>query len=211
MWPGLPAATLSVPPEPLAGLCLASLALIWLCLWRSRIRFWGIPPLVVAVLVLPLFVTPPDILVSPDLRMIAFRQPEAVYLEAEGHDDFTLGEWRRFFGGRAVLPFPSPGLRPPPGGVLCSADGCVLPGRGGGSILLWRSDSPPADCRGIAVAVTTGYWDDPPGPGCAGLPVIDRDRIHAGEATAVWLARSGVTVRADRPGRGDWPWLGASP
>jgi competence protein ComEC len=37
----LPAATLSVPPESLAGLCVASLGLIWLCLWRSPARLLG--------------------------------------------------------------------------------------------------------------------------------------------------------------------------
>ncbi len=201
----LPAATLSVPPEPLAGLCIASLALIWLCLWRSRLRILALPPLVVAVFVLPAFVRVPDILVSPDLRMIAVREPAAVYLEARGHDDFTLGEWRRFFGGRAVLALPAAG-RARSAGVVCSADGCVLPGRDGGSVLLWLADAPPADCRGIAVIVATGYLDAPAGPGCAGLPVVDRDRVQDGQAIAIRLAPA-VRVRTDRETRGLWPWL----
>ena len=51
---GLPAATLSVPPESLAGLCIASLGLIWLCLWRSAARLLGLGPLLFGVFVMPL-------------------------------------------------------------------------------------------------------------------------------------------------------------
>ncbi len=206
----LPAATLSVPPEPLAGLCIASLGLVWLCLWRSRMRFAGLVPLVFAVFVMPVFVQVPDILVSPDLRMIAVREPAAVYLEQQGHDDFTLGEWRRFFGDRAVVPLPAQGALGQgalgQGRVVCSADGCVLPGRGGGSVLLWRADAPPADCRGLAVIVAAGYLDGLQGPGCAGLPVVDRDRVQSGQAIAVRLGPP-VVLRTDRGARGTWPWL----
>jgi competence protein ComEC len=199
----LPAATLSVPPEPLAGLCLASLSLVWLCLWRGPIRGLGVPPLILAVLVLPIFMRAPDILVSPDLRMIAVREPGAIYLEARGHDDFTLGEWRRFFGGRAVVPLPAAGAL---GRVSCTSDGCVLPGTRAGSILLWRAYAPPADCRGVAVIVATGYLDDPAGPACAGLPLVDRDRVQAGQAIAIRLTPS-IRIRTDRETRGNWPWL----
>jgi competence protein ComEC len=199
----LPAATLSVPPEPLYGLCIASLGLIWLCLWRGRLRALGLVPLVVAVFILPLFARVPDVLVSPDLRMIAVREPGAVYLQQTGHDDFTLGEWRRFFGGRSVIPLSAQGALGP---AVCSADGCVLPGTRAGAVLLWRADAPPANCRGIGLILATGYLDDLQGPGCAGLPVIDRDRIQSGQATAAFLGPP-VAIRSDRAGRGDWPWL----
>jgi competence protein ComEC len=203
----LPAATLSVPPGPLAGLCIASLGLIWLCLWQGRIRLLGLAPLVLGVVVMPAFARPPDILVSPDLRMVAVREQGAVYLQQTGHDDFTLGEWRRFFGGLPVIAMPGMAV-PARGQVVCSADGCLLPGKGAaGSVLLWRAEAPPANCRGIGLIVATGYLDRLQGAGCAGLPVIDRDRVGRDQAIAIRLDGRAVAIRADRAGRGSWPWL----
>ena len=202
----LPAATLSVPPESLAGLCIASLGLIWLCLWRSPARLLGIGPLVFGVVVMPCFVQPPDILVSPDLRTIAVREPDAVYLEQTGHDAFTLGEWRRFFAGRRVVALPAEGT-PAGSGAACSAEGCVLPGRGGGGVLIWRAYDPPANCRGIAVIITAGYLDPPRGVACGGVAVVDRDRVRSGQAIAIWLRPHGLLIQADRDARGAWPWL----
>jgi competence protein ComEC len=202
----LPAATLPVPPESLAGLSIASLGLIWLCLWRSPARLFGLAPLVLGVVVMPCFVRLPDILVSPDLRTIAVGEPEAVYLQQTGHDDFTLGEWRRFFAGRPVVALPAEGT-PAGSGVACSAEGCVLPGRGAGAVLIWRAYTPPANCRGIAIIITTGYLDEAQGVGCAGLTLVDRARVRSGQAIAIRLEPHGLLVDADRDGRGNWPWL----
>jgi competence protein ComEC len=202
----LPAATLSVPPESLAGLCIASLGLIWLCLWRSPLRLLGLGPLLFGVFVMPCFVRAPDILVSPDLRTVAVREPEAVYLEQTGHDDFTLGEWRRFFGGRPVVALPGQGSLAG-GRVACSPTGCVLAGGAAGAVLLWRAYAPPANCRGISVIIAAGYLDALAGPGCAGLAVVDRDRVRAAQAIAIRLDPHGPVVIADRDGRGIWPWL----
>jgi competence protein ComEC len=202
----LPAATLSVPPESLAGLCVASLGLIWLCLWRSDTRLLGLGPLVFGVFVMPFFVRVPDILVSPDLRTIAVREPQAVYLEQTGHDAFTLGEWRRFFAGRPIVLLPGEGTLAA-GRVVCTPTGCVLPGRGGGSVLIWRAYAPPADCRGIGVIVAAGYLDSLQGAGCAGVARVDRDRVRHGQAIAIRLGPGAPRIEADRDGRGFWPWL----
>jgi competence protein ComEC len=207
---GLPAATMSVPPESLAGLCTASLGLIWLCLWRSQARLLGLAPLVFAVFVMPFFVRVPDILVSPDLRMIAIREPGAVYLQQTGHDDFTLGEWRRFFAGRPVVALPGVG-KLDGGRVVCSPEGCVLPGRGigagAGAVLVWRAYGPPANCLGFGVIVSPGYLDEMDGPGCGSVAVVDRDRVRSGQAIAIRLGPNGARITADRDGRGVWPWL----
>jgi competence protein ComEC len=202
----LPAATLSVPPESLAGLCIAVLGLIWLCLWRSRARLLGLGPLIFGVVVMPCFVRAPDILVAPDLRTIAVREPDAVYLEQTGHDAFTLGEWRRFFADRPVVVLPGVGTLAG-GRVACSEDGCLLPGRDGGAVLIWRAYAPPANCEGIEVIVAASYLDDLPGAGCRALTVVDRNLVRSGQAIAIRLDRGGPRIETDRAGRGVWPWL----
>jgi competence protein ComEC len=200
----LPAATISVPPEPLAGLCVASVGLIWLCLWRTRLRLLGVVPLICGVIVMPILTAPaPEILISPDLRIIAVRARHAVYLEQKGHDDFTLGEWRRFFGSLPLVPLPHDGAAGT-SGVVCTADGCLFPATGA---LLWRAAMPPAHCDGISVIVTAGYLSPPDGRNCLGVPIIDRDRVEAGDAIMVRIRNHHAEIVADRPSRGTWPWI----
>ncbi|MCB8879851.1 ComEC/Rec2 family competence protein [Acidisoma cellulosilytica] len=201
---GLPAAAIAVPPAPLWGLILAGFSLVWLCLWQTRLRLLGLPPLLLAVLVLPALHAQPDILVSPDYRLIAFRLPHSVYLLSATKDDFTLGEWRRFFGGRPVLPLP-PDLVTAPG-IVCAPQGCVLRQAAAYSTLLWRDDNPPGACDHIGFILSLRYWDNPLPGGCAGLPFVDRGLVQQQGATAVYLGTD-PRIHTDRPARGDWPWL----
>jgi competence protein ComEC len=80
----LPSATLAVPPETRLALAIAAFGLIWLCLWQSRLRLLGLVPLVIGGFVLPCLVTVPDLLVSPDLRIVAFRTPGAAEFPRAG-------------------------------------------------------------------------------------------------------------------------------
>lgn len=199
----LPAGNIAVPPGPLCGLVVAGLSLLWLCLWQSRWRLLGLPPLLVAVFLLPLLTRVPDILVSPGGRLVAFREPRAIYLLSATKDDFTLGEWRRFFGGLPILP-----LAGATAGIACAPAGCLLPAphlRPPG-LLYWRAESPPAACRGIGFIVTTASWDAGATGACAGRAFVDRGLWQRGGAVAVFL--DGVPViETDRAGRGLWPWL----
>ncbi|MCB8875645.1 ComEC/Rec2 family competence protein [Acidisoma silvae] len=196
----LPAASIAVPPAPLWGLVLAGFSLVWLCLWQTRLRLLGLPPLLFAVFLLPPLQRPPDILVSPDYRLIAFRMPQAVYLLSATKDDFTLGEWRRFFGGRPVLPLTAAS------GIACAPQGCVLRQASGYRTLLWRADNPPGACDGIGIILALDYWDRPLAGGCAGIPFVDRGLVQRAGAAAVFLGAR-PRMRLDRPARGDWPWL----
>ena len=74
-------------------------------------------------------------------------------------------------------------------------------------MLIWRAYDPPANCRGIAVIIATGYLDTLQGAACAGVPVVDRDLVRSGQAIAIRLQPQGVLIQADRDGRGRWPWL----
>jgi competence protein ComEC len=206
----LPAADVAVPQGPLWGLGLAGFSLVWLCLWQSRLRLLGLPPLLIAVFLLPLLAPTPDILVSPDARLIAFREARAIYLVSATKDDFTLGEWRRFFGGRPVLPLGggSSGTPPRAPGIACTPAGCLLPAPQlrPPHLLYWRAEQAPGRCNGISFIVTTDFWDAGAPGACAGTPFVDRSLLRRGGAVAVFLAGTPV-IKTDRSGRGDWPWL----
>lgn len=198
----LPAAAIAVPPVPLWGLLLSGFSLVWLCLWQSRARLLAVPPLLFAVFLLPALSRMPDILVSPDFRLVAFRMPQSVYLLSTAKDPFTLQDWRRFFGARPILPLPDASAQD----VACASQGCVLDQNAHGRTLLWRGDTPPADCSQVGFILSLDYWDGPPEGACALTPFIDRGLVQRAGAVAVYLG-SHPRIVSDRPPRGDWPWL----
>ena len=66
----LPHAVLSCPPIPVWGLLLAVFGGLWFCLWKSRVRLFGLIFFAFS-LISPFFTTMPDVYVSP--RTAAFR------------------------------------------------------------------------------------------------------------------------------------------
>ncbi|EFH09145.1 ComEC/Rec2 family competence protein, partial [Teichococcus cervicalis] len=118
-WPG---AALPARPMPGWGLGLLSLGLLWLCLWRQGWRWWGVP-LIAAGLFSALAVRPPDILVSADARLIAFRTEAGVALQRlPGGTAFLRDNWLRSWGEEAgsALAIDRPGLP----GLSCEPTAC---------------------------------------------------------------------------------------
>ena len=98
----LPAATFTVPHIPAWGLCVFSLGLAWLGLWRTRRRLVGIV-VMLAGLASPLLDRPPDLLVSGDGRLIAVRTQQGAFLQmAQGGSKFTRDAWAQVLGGGCV-------------------------------------------------------------------------------------------------------------
>lgn len=69
---GLPYATTAVPATGAAVFAITMIALLWLMLWRGRIRWLGLPVAVLG-LVLTLRAPAPDLLVTADGRHVAVR------------------------------------------------------------------------------------------------------------------------------------------
>lgn len=66
----LPHAVLTCPPMPVWGLLLATFGGLWFCLWKGRVRLYGLI-IFVAGLISPCFTLMPDVYVSP--QAAAFR------------------------------------------------------------------------------------------------------------------------------------------
>jgi competence protein ComEC len=67
-----PGAVLRVPSPPAWLPALFGFGLVWLCLWRTRLRWWGVVPMAAAVLVWT-GTREPDVLVSGDAALVAVR------------------------------------------------------------------------------------------------------------------------------------------
>ena len=69
---GLPGAVTVTPAFPLGALVLISLGGLWLAIWRRRLRWWGVLPVMVGI-VLALSASRPDLFIAADARTIALR------------------------------------------------------------------------------------------------------------------------------------------
>ena len=197
----MPAATLDVPHPPLWGLLVVSLGLAWLGLWRSRLRLAGIP-VILAGLASPAMVTPPDLLVSADARLIALRTPAGLVVQTlPGDGSFTLDAWRQVFADTRVQPFPTQGDAP---GATCLPGACVLrlQPAATAAVLLRQPDATPA-CGTAAVLIAATPARSP----CAAVALVDRFTVWRDGAQAIWLTPGGADILSDRDVRGARPWV----
>jgi competence protein ComEC len=196
-WPG---AAPRLPAMPGWGVAACGFGLCWLCLWRTRLSLLGGLPLVLG-LASPWLVRPPDILVSPDARLIAIRADGALHVQSlPGASRFVRGIWDERSGGLAFVPLPDTGR--PAASIDCTPGACVI----GESAVLLRGDPPARWCGRVAVVISA----EPVRGRCAGSTVVDRFSVWRDGAHAVWLGEPPV-VLSDRAWRGDRPWVAPVP
>jgi len=215
-WPG---AAMAAPPIPGWGLILFALGLCWLCLWRLAWRWAGVPVMVLG-LCSGLLVTPPDILVAADGRMLALSTPAGVLSErASGANRLVRESWLRRWGEDGAATLPREGELP---GASCTPLSCLLRLREGGPAAILLRQPPrevPRPRRGPAappppVMAETGCGKaavmlslEPIRGRCRETPRVDRFSVWRDGAHAVWLRPEGVVIRSDRMTRGERPWV----
>ena len=193
-----PEATMAVRPMPGWGLLVFSLGLAWLALWRTRWRMLGVVP-IVAGLLSPLAVPLPDVLVSSDARLIAFRTGSQFWQQSAGASKFIREEWETHF---AAGPFETIRDGAPP---LCGPASCQI-----GPVLLLRNKAkvPDGGCAGVTLLVAA----EPARGECPrGVALLDRFTVWRDGAASVWIEGGSARVVTDREVRGDRPWVPGPP
>jgi competence protein ComEC len=196
-WPG---AMLRIPLVPPVAILLFTAGLLWLCLWRSRIRFAG---LILMLAALPAYqaARPPDLLVSPDAKLIAAAQNGQVFLlRQKKASAYAVQQWAPVWGGKPFLAF---GPDHPAPGAACDATGCRFTSPAGPVLVLFGP--PPPDCAPAALAVSP----EPLRGACdaRGRVVIDRFTVWREGAIAAWITPRGILLRTDREVQGNRPWV----
>lgn len=203
---GWPLAAVTLPGPDTAGLIVLTAGGLWLILWRGIWRLGGIVA-ILAGLASAAQVTPPDILISDNARLFAFRSgPDVLHLSSTRSQAFVRDIWVRRVGSDTGRAFPPPGEG---SAVLrCDEQSCI--GQLGAHRIAFVRD-PLAfeeDCRTADVLVA-----DIPVPRSCRQPqvVIDWFDLWRGGAHAVWLDGRGQTrvwrARSENPPR---PWMRAA-
>jgi competence protein ComEC len=199
----LPRATVDVPHMPAWGLALVGLGMAWLGLWRGRIRLAG-AALLMAGLVSPAIIRPPDLLVSADARMIGVRTPAGMFVERKaGASKFTRDAWRQYWADGPPMRLPQAG-EVAGGAIVCTEAACMVRIETDAGGLLLRNGRV-TDCA-LSVVVTLEWAR---GTACPGVPTVDRRMLLRDGAAAIWLRSAGARVVTDRDVRGQRPWIPA--
>lgn len=198
-----PEAVKLLPSMPGQGLALVACGGLWLCLWRSRLRWAGLLPILAGGATL-LAVQPPDVLIAGEGRVFAVRDSAGrlMFPDARGGQRFLREVWQRRAGAGPQGAVEDRTLR-------CDSVGCLY--RAQGRIVAFAYDTAALaeDCAVADVVVT---WSSVRAGRCAAPPVLlDRRALLAGGGHALWLDADGaIRIETVQDTRGERPWSARS-
>ncbi len=191
----LPYAQIFLPSLPWFGLALFGVGLLWLCLWHTRVRRFGLVAMGLGMASL-LTVDLPDILIGGGMKQIAFRG-DAGYVLARGRANAMIPElWANGLGYKQLPKAQAPAWR-------CDAMGCVAQVMG--QLIALPSDmaAMPEDCAQARMVITAHTVT----PCRQGTAVVDIATFASSNVLAVWMnAKGGMRVESSADWQGDRPW-----
>ncbi|WP_460450385.1 ComEC/Rec2 family competence protein [Alsobacter sp. SYSU BS001988] len=178
---------------------LLTAALLWLTLWRTALRWLGVP-LGLAGVLLAAQSRAPDVVMARDGRALAVRGPEGrMVIVGRQAGSFVTEQWLRADGDVRGVGDPSLGA-----GASCDPLGCVVKMADGEALSQVLSAAAFAeDCGRAAVIVTplaAPAWCDRP-------LVLDRTRLAALGAVALVREGEGFRIESERSPQRDRPWI----
>lgn len=200
---GLPAAMVQVPMMPLWGLALATLGGLWLCLWQTNWRYWGLLPLLLGA-VSPATTVPPDILVSGDGRLVALRDNDrGLWLPDQRGSRFVIDSWRRGSFAKELRSWPREG-KAAAGQLSCDPLGCLFMKDGKVAAVTRDLSGVADDCAKADVLISL----EPLRRQTCGGPalVVDRFDLWRQGGHAFWLTAKAPISRTVAGAQGRRPW-----
>lgn len=200
-WPGATQAVAATPPS---ALILMAAGGIWLALWRSNWRWFGVAPVVIGLIV-PFFTRQPDIFIADDGANVAVRGADGqLHLLSSRRGKFDAEIWLRRDGdSREVADLP----RDDGAGFVCDSSGCLAPilGRDDRKLLVaWSGEAIAEDCANatIVIDMSRGWRDRCEGRALLVTPAV----LNKEGAIAAELNDDGITWTSVSRERGVRPW-----
>ena len=196
---GLPGAISTVPAWPITSLVLLSLGGLWIALWRQRLRWFGLAPIALAI-VIGVTTQGPDLLVARDASTVAVRGADGVLrLIRAADDEYSADQWLKRDGDARTS---DDAIATAANGSHCDGYGCVAKGRDRTIIAApIRIDALAEDCATAAIVVSAV-----PARSCAGPKlVIDKLSVTRAGGYAVWLGPT-LKIETVEGERGQRPW-----
>ena len=197
----LPGAALAVPRPSLAALLATVLGGLWLCLWRTSWRRFGLIGIALGVLLMPLN-RPPDLLIDDRGEIVAVRLDDgSLALSPWKRDRWITDSWLQSAGQDRPADWPAAGGGAA-GDFACDPLGCVLTRAGQVVALARRPEAIEEDCQAADLVVSYPRIESCPN----GAPLLGPGALRHAGGLAIWLERSGIDMRTVREARGERPW-----
>ena len=199
---GLPSAALDLPAMPDWGLLVIAGGGLWLALWRTPWRRWGVLPILLGVASLTT-AHPPDLILAGDGALVAVRSGGAYLLSSERIDRLAAESWLRTAGGIPAGRLPVAGEAAEAGAIRCDASGCLIV-RGAKRIALVQDISAlDEECRSSDLVLSLVRAPRR----CGGrTPLIDLGDLRRNGSTALWFDEP-WRIESANARRGDRPWV----
>jgi competence protein ComEC len=195
-----PHAQVHVPPMSAAALVVAACGLLFLCLWRGRLRLAGLA-VIAAGLAQPWFATPPDIVVDEDSKVVAISDDHGHLVLRPGWGERFIREvWIERYGASENA-WPEPGNETL--NLRCDSDGCILHRKGQRVLIAYSATALAEDCEDVDAAVSLKAAH----AFCPETEVVDRIDLRRRGAVAMWLTPDGVRTRFVADGMGERRWV----
>jgi competence protein ComEC len=191
-----------VPSLPGASLWLLTLGGLWLCLWRGRWRYFGLPVAIASLLLGN--GAAPDLLMSEDGRVLGLRdQHGIVHVASQRTDRFVSDAWARRGGQEAATKW-TVSAQEEAAGIGCRSGLCRWQ-KGPWKIAMVSDERRLAEAclRADIVLSTVDAHGTCRGPRL----VIDRRDAWREGAQALWLDEMGMRRQSANGWRGDRPWV----
>ncbi|HEX7758788.1 MAG TPA: ComEC/Rec2 family competence protein [Caulobacteraceae bacterium] len=201
---GLPYAVWTAPSAPDIALPIAFLGLLFVCLWRGRLRWVGLPfALAVSLWPKP---APPQVWISADAAAAAVQDGQTAWLARPKVKLFAADIWSRR-RGFALEDDAAVRARP----FDCDRRICGAPTLSGQKLVLWWIRRAPAGeeldelCRGADIVVirATGVI---PSAACAGKLMLTGEAFAKGGSAELYRKGAGWRAVWSQDERGRRPW-----
>jgi competence protein ComEC len=197
----LPGAVQTIASAPDFVLPIAFLGVLFVCLWKGRMRWLGLP-LAAAVLVWPRAPTP-DLWIGDGGTNAAFHRGREAVAVRPGVREFAADLWSRRRGLTLA--------DRPEEGWVCGRFACAPQTADAGPVALWWGRKPPSDealaalCGAAPVVSSRAVLNSLPAA-CSGSLVLDGADYQRGGAVELWRSSSGWRATWTARVRGDRPW-----
>ncbi len=188
-----------LPQMPGWILVIITLGGLWLCIWRHRLRWLGLLPILIGM-VYPFYIQPPDMFISPDGREWALRLEDGrLAVSNLDRDAFEVQQWQERLGHPDTVDVTElPEASSP---VRCDTMGCVVR-RGRHMIALpERDEGLLEDCQQASVIITPALVRD-----CHAALVIDGESLWQYGAHSLRFKGDMIAVTIAREAHGARPW-----
>ena len=126
-----PLASIRLPSLTESGVCLSALGLLWLCLWRGRLRLFGIPMLLLSFVSITQH-QPIDVFISANAKQTIVRLPDGSYTALKGTTrSYAVHSWLQSEAQEDLIPLSE-------SGIPCDATSCTYTKNGHSLIMVTK-------------------------------------------------------------------------